>query len=111
MFNEQELADFVEGLMAKRGLTNFSDSELVAVKADLLQRLVGQIEIALVDALPEKKADELADILEQRELDDEELASFLRENGVNIEEIVIKTKEQFEHFFLIDIKTVTEGEK
>jgi hypothetical protein len=115
MFNQDELDAFVGGLLEKKNYSTFSDAELEDIKRDLVERLIAQLEIALVDELPDEKANELTDRLNNGGMTDEEIGNFMRENGVNIEEITSKTKEQFENFFMMEVpfeqEAETEGEQ
>jgi hypothetical protein len=113
MFNQGELQAFVSELLKEKNYESFSESELNDAKADLMERLVAQLEIALISKLDDDKANELADRLESEDLSDDEIGQFMRENGVNIEEITSKTKEDFKKFFLekdSDAENGAEGE-
>ena len=113
MFNQGELQAFVSELLKEKNYESFSESELNDAKADLMERLVAQLEIALISKLDDDKANELADRLESEDLSDDEIGQFMRENGVNIEEITSKTTEDFKKFFLekdSDAENGAEGE-
>ncbi len=112
MIDELALKTFIDELWAKKDYTAFGEAETIIMKDDLLDRLEAQIEVALTDGLPEEKVSELMKRMDESDLSDDEIASFLRENGVDIEETAAKTKRQFEELFLLKKpvrSAVTEG--
>jgi hypothetical protein len=113
MFDVADIEAFVKGILEEKQYTSFSEDELNKARVDLMSRFMEQLEIELISELSEEKADELANKMEEQDLSDEEIGNFLRENGVNIEEITSKAKNEFKQIFLGNNETAaaeTEGE-
>lgn len=110
MFDQADVMAFVGELIDAKNYTTLDEQDRNLIKGDLAERFIAQLELSLAKALPEDKANELADRLDNGDLSDEEIANFMRENGVNIEEITSKTKNDFKKFFLSE-ETVNTGEE
>lgn len=100
MFNEADIEAFVGEILEEKHYDSFSEDEKNRALMDLMDRFMEQLEIELINELSDEKADELANRIQNEDLSDEEIGNFMRENGVNIEEITSKAKNEFKQIFL-----------
>ena len=90
---------FIDQLIDEKDL-NLEDDVRQELKVDMINRLLDQIDKASVNALPEDKAIELADKLDDPEFTDEQVAEFIRNSGVDMERVALETMMQFRLLYL-----------
>ena len=74
---------FIDQLLAEKDLKTVPDDVRQELKQDLTQRLMDQIDRAALAALPEDKAIELANKLDDENFSDEDAAEFMKNSGVD----------------------------
>lgn len=72
------------------------------LKQDLTQRLMDQIDRAALAALPEDKAIELANKLDDENFSDEDAAEFMKNSGVDLQSVALETMMRFRELYLGD---------
>ena len=90
---------FIDQLIDEKDL-NLEDDVRQELKVDMINRLLDQIDKASINALPEDKAIELADKLDDPEFTDEQVAEFIRNSGVDMERVALETMMQFRLLYL-----------
>ena len=90
---------FIDQLIDEKDL-NLEDDVRQELKVDMINRLLDQIDKASINALPEDKAIELADKLDDPEFTDEQVAEFIRSSGVDMERVALETMMQFRLLYL-----------
>ena len=75
---------FIDQLIDEKDL-NLEDDVRQELKVDMINRLLDQIDAASINALPEDKAIELADKLDDPDFSDDDLTEFMRNSGVDLE--------------------------
>ena len=95
-----QLAQFIDQLIKDKHLPTTDEKVLAELKADLTQRLVDQIDRAAIEALPEEKAIELAEKLDDPNFGAEQTTAFLKESGVEFEQVVANTMVAFRRMYL-----------
>ncbi len=90
---------FIDQLIDEKDL-NLEDDVRQELKVDMINRLLDQIDKASINALPEDKAIELADKLDDPEFTDEQVAEFIRNCGVDMERVALETMMQFRLLYL-----------
>jgi len=95
----ENVEQFIDQLIDEKDL-NLEDDVREQLKVDMINRLLDQIDQATVNALPEDKAIELADKLDDPEFGDEQVAEFVRNSGVDMEKVTLETMMQFRMLYL-----------
>ena len=95
----ENVEQFIDQLIDERDL-NLDDDVRQELKADMINRLLDQIDQASINALPEDKAIELADKLDDPDFTDEQVAEFIRNSGVDLERVALETMVQFRLLYL-----------
>ena len=85
---------FIDQLIDEKDL-NLEDDVRQELKVDMINRLLDQIDKASINALPEDKAIELADKLDDPDFTDDQVADFMRNSGVDLERVALETMMQF----------------
>jgi len=95
----QNLDDFMESLLQEKGIT--VDGEVrEQLKADMVQRLMTQIDRATLNRLSEEQATELNDKLDDPNFTNEMAADYIKECGIDQQEIALETMVQFRALYL-----------
>ena len=90
---------FIDQLIDEKDL-NLEDDVRQELKVDMINRLLDQIDAASINALPEDKAIELADKLDDPDFSDDDLTEFMRNSGVDLEQVALETMMQFRLLYL-----------
>ena len=97
----ENLETFVDQLLDEKQLQ--VDEEVRAeLKADMMARLLDQIDKAAVNELSEEQAIELANKLDDPNFTDEEFSKFIANSGVDLERVALETMLQFRLLYLGD---------
>ena len=96
----QNIDEFIESLLKDKGITDIEPDVKDGLKADMKKRLLDQIDRAAIQALPEDKAIELADLMEDPDFTNEKMTQFIQDAGVNLTEVVADTMLKFRGFYL-----------
>ncbi len=97
---EEQLDQFLEQLLDDKGLTMIEGEVREEVKAGMAERLLDQIDQAVINALPEDKAIELSNKLDDENFTNEDAAQFISDCGVDVSGISYETMLQFRSFYL-----------
>ena len=105
---------FIDQLIDEKDL-NLEDDVRQELKVDMINRLLDQIDKASINALPEDKAIELADKLDDPDFTDDQVADFMRNSGVDLERVALETKMQFRLLYLggnpnVDIEAMEDAD-
>lgn len=95
----ENVEQFIDQLIDDKGI-ELTEEVRQQLKVDLIERLLDQIDRASINALPEDKAIELADLLDDENFSDEQMTAFMRESGVNLEAVALQTMMQFRLLYL-----------
>jgi hypothetical protein len=90
---------FIDQLIDEKDL-NLEDDVRQELKVDMINRLLDQIDAASINALPEDKAIELADKLDDPDFSDDDLTEFMRNSGVDLEKVALETMVQFRLLYI-----------
>ena len=96
----ENVEDFINQLIDEKGYSDLDDDVRQELKVDMIQRLMDQIDQAAINALPEDKAIELADKLDDPDFSDDDLTEFMRNSGVDLEKVALETMVQFRLLYL-----------
>ena len=95
----ENVEKFIDQLIDEKGLGVEGDVRK-QLKLDMMERLLDQIDRASINALPEDKAIELADKLDDENFTDEQVADFMNDSGVDLERVALETMLQFRLLYL-----------
>ena len=105
----EKVHEFIGGLLDEKGITGMEPEVRQQLIEEMTNLLMQRIDTAAINALPEDKAIELADGLDNGTIKNEDVSKFMIDAGVNFEEIAMVTMVQFRDLYLGN--TVAEPEK
>lgn len=91
---------FIDQLITDKGVSGLTDEVRAELRTDLTQRLVDQIDRSVINALPEDKAIELSEKLDDDNFGDEQINEFISNSGVDIQRISLETMVKFRELYL-----------
>lgn len=95
----ENVENFIDQLIDEKGLGVEGDVR-EQLKLDMMERLLDQIDKAAINALPEDKAIELADKLDDENFTDEQVSEFIQNSGVDLERVALETMLQFRLLYI-----------
>lgn len=90
-----ELDQFINEMLDAKQISGLTDEVRAQLVSDLKQRLLDQINKALIDALPEDKMDEFEQLLDNESAGDAELQQFIANAGVDVKKVATVTMLRF----------------
>lgn len=100
MTNGDEMDKFINQILDAKQLSGVTDDVRQQLVADLKQRLLDQINRALIDALPEEKAAAFDSLLDDETIDDGAVQQFIAESGVDVKRVTLQTMLRFSELYL-----------
>ena len=94
------IGDFIDKILQEKDLSTVPDDVRVELKRDLEQRLLDQIDRAVLVALPEDKAAELSAKLDDENFTNDDAAEFIKNSGVDMQSIALETMMRFRELYL-----------
>ena len=98
----EQIDEFMDRLIEERGSTNLSEDARKELKQVLTQELLDQIDKAAIYALPEDKAIELAKKTDDPNFTNDDMAKFIQDSGVDLQQIALHTMVEFRNFYLAE---------
>jgi len=99
--NGDQLDVYVSEMLDQQDqLDGISPAVRVQLVSDLKERLLDQINRALIDSLPETKIGELNALLDDETASDERVQEFISRNGVDVEGTTLQTIRRFNDSYL-----------
>ncbi len=96
----ENIDNFINQLINDKKVSGLTDEVREVLAEDLKQRLMTQIDRAIIEALPEDKAVELATKLDEEGFGDEQVAEFVQATGLDTQKISLETMLRFRNFYL-----------
>lgn len=96
----QEIDNFIDTILKEKGITGLEPDVESDLKAEMEERLLGQINKAAVMELSEEKAAELAELVDKPDFTNEKMTEFMQNSGVNLTNVVADTMIKFRSFYL-----------
>lgn len=96
----EKVDEFIDNLLKEKGITDVEPDILKGVKNDMKEQLLKQIDREAIMRLPEDKANELADKLEDPNFTEQQMAEFIQNSGVNLPDVVVDVMIKFRGFYL-----------
>ena len=98
----EKIHEFISDLLVRRGITDLPDDIREQTIDEMTDLLLDEIDNAAIDALPEDKAIELANGLENGSIKQEDVANFMKAAGLDLEQISFDTMQEFGALYLGD---------
>ena len=100
MSEDEVLNLFVEKMIEDKGMGGLEEDLKNEIRMDLKERLIFQINRAIIAALPDDKYEELDKSLDDKTATAESLNQIVAESGVNVAGITQQTMEEFRAVYL-----------
>lgn len=102
--HEEAIKQFVEDMIAQAGVSAMSsDAARQYLVDDLTQRLLDQIDRALVEALPDGSVAAFNALLDREETSPEQIQKFISDAGVDVQRVTMSTMLQFRDLYLQNV--------
>lgn len=98
----EQIDEFMDRLIEERGSTGLSKDDKKELKKTLTQELLDQIDKAAIYALPEDKAIELAKKTDDPNFTNDDVAKFIQDSGVDLQQVALHTMVEFRNFYLAE---------
>lgn len=95
-----EFDSFINQMLDAKQLSGVTDDVREMLVADLKQRLLDQINRALVDALPDDKMTAFEGLLDNPDATDEDIRQFIETSGVDTKHVVAATMLKFRDLYI-----------
>lgn len=96
----EQIHEFMNQLLTDKGITEIDEDVRQSLIEDMTTMLLDQIDQNAIAALPDDKAEELDQKLQSGEIKDEQVADFMTEAGVDLQQISLTTMIQFRELYL-----------
>lgn len=104
-----ELDQFINEMLDAKRISGLTNEVRVQLVSDLKQRLLDQINKALIDALPEDKMDEFEQLLDDESVGDAEMQQFIANAGVDAKKVATVTMLRFYDLYVTSGNNSTQG--
>jgi len=99
--NSDPLDQFVRDIVADKRLPGVDDDEVrEQLVTDLKERLLDQVDRAMVDALPDDKVDGFNELLDNEATTDEQIQAYIAQSGVDTQQVATDTMVRFRELYL-----------
>lgn len=95
-----ELDRFINEILDEKQLLGVTPEVRVQLVSDLKERMLDQINRALITALPDDKMTEFNTILDDETVSDEAVTQFIATSGVDVQKVTIQTMLRFSELYL-----------
>lgn len=99
--NQDALSKFISDIIDAKGYKTLDSDVRRQLEQDLKNRLLDQIDRAVLEALPENKIDGFNDLLD-RGASQQEVQQYIATSGVDTEKITLETMLRFRSLYLGD---------
>jgi len=97
--DQDYISKFVNDIIKAKNFRALDDDVRNQLEKDLKNRLLDQIDRAVIEVLPEKKIDGLSDLLD-RKASQQEIQQYVANCGINTQKIVLETMLRFRALYL-----------
>ena len=99
--NQDAISKFISGIIDAKGYKTLDSDVRRQLEQDLKNRLLDQIDRAVLEALPENKIDGFNDLLD-RGASQQEVQQYIATSGVDTKKITLETMLRFRSLYLGD---------
>lgn len=97
--DQDYISKFVNDIIKAKNFRALDDDVRNQLEKDLKNRLLDQIDRAVIEVLPEKKIDGLSELLD-RKASQQEIQQYVANCGINTQKIVLETMLRFRALYL-----------
>ena len=97
--DQDYISKFVNDIIKAKNFRALDDDVRNQLEKNLKNRLLDQIDRAVIEVLPEKKIDGLSDLLD-RKASQQEIQQYVANCGINTQKIVLETMLRFRALYL-----------
>ncbi|MBF1038611.1 MAG: hypothetical protein HXL01_00175 [Candidatus Nanosynbacter sp.] len=101
MMNQDAISKFISDIIDAKGYKTLDSDVRRQLEQDLKNRLLDQIDRAVLEALPENKIDGFNDLLD-RGASQQEVQQYIATSGVDTKKITLETMLRFRSLYLGD---------
>lgn len=95
-----ELDTFINDILDDKKLPGLDEEVRAQLARDLRQRLLDQINRAIIEALPEDKLGELDAAMDRSDVSEEHIQRLIIDSGIDIKRITVETMLRFRDLYL-----------
>ena len=96
----EQVSQFMDSLLEEKGITDLDDETRETLKRDMIERLMNQIDTALVNALPEDKLTEFNERINDPDFSNDDATQFFVDAGLDVQRIALQTMIEFRMLYL-----------
>jgi hypothetical protein len=96
----EQVSQFMDSLLEEKGITDLDDETREALKRDMIDRLMAQIDTALINALPEDKLNEFNDRVNDPDFSSDDATQFFVDAGLDVQKIALQTMIEFRMLYI-----------
>ncbi len=96
----EQVSQFMDSLLEEKGITDLDDETRDTLKRDMIERLMAQIDTALINALPEDKLTEFNERIDDPNFSNDDATQFFVDAGLDVQRIALQTMIEFRMLYL-----------
>ncbi len=106
----EQVSQFMDSLLEEKGITDLDDETREMLKRDMIDRLMTQIDTAMINALPEDKLNEFNQRINDPDFTNDDATQFFVDAGLDVQKIALQTMIEFRMLYLggDEAKSVTD---
>ena len=106
----EQVSQFMDSLLEERGIPDLDDETRETLKRDMIDRLMTQIDTAMINALPEDKLNEFNQRINDPDFTNDDATQFFVDAGLDVQKIALQTMIEFRMLYLggDEVKSVTD---
>lgn len=96
----EQVSQFMDSLLEEKGITDLDDETRETLKRDMIERLMAQIDTALINALPEDKLTEFNERINDPDFSNDDATQFFVDAGLDVQRIALQTMIEFRMLYI-----------
>ncbi len=96
----EDMDQFIRGILKENNVIGLDEDVEEKLVKEMRDYLIEQIDIAAIAKLPDEKAEELKNKMEDPNFSDEELENFMKDSGVDLAQVALNTMLRFRNLYL-----------
>lgn len=96
----EQLDTFIKEIIETKNLPGLTEEAKAQLLEEMRRRLLDMIDRALIEALPDDKVEELSTLLDEDNIEDTSLQTFVAQSGIDVKSVTAKTMLAFRALYL-----------
>lgn len=96
----EQVSQFMDSLLEEKGITDLDDETRETLKRDMIERLMAQIDTAMINALSEDKLIEFNERIDDPNFSNDDATQFFVDAGLDVQRIALQTMIEFRMLYL-----------